>query len=308
MSERRRPPAGEPARLGFDRQFDRRRQLEVETGWVGCIELDPPRPANRLPLLVVPGWAEGHQSQRDFARVLYRQRRRALLLDFSYLRAGDGPHETHREVSDKSAALLRALAAINPGRVDVLAHSEGSLAAVYAARHRPDYFNNLVLAMPAGMIGPDSAVNLALRFLPKLVRGLSADVGVNPAAAAAINRDGLRHISQNPARAWREIRAVAAARIDQSLHELRFPGRPRPGDFAGRIGILQAAGDTVFPHHFIEGYVRFAGYHRRPNSDAYASIVSRLAGHDDLWLNPERGAVAALQLLDSLEASRRAGS
>lgn len=303
VSEQR--PAGRESDLaGFDRQFDQRRRLPVETGWIGYVGLDPPQPLARPPLLVVPGWAEGHQSQRDLARVLYRQRRRGLLLDFSGLRAGDGPRETHREVVDKSAALLRVLAATNPGPVDVLAHSEGSLAVVYAARRRPDCFNNLVLAMPAGMIGPDSALNLTLRFLPKLLRGLTRDVGVNPAVATAINRGGLRHISQNPARAWREVKAVAATMIDQSLHELRYPERPRPGDFAGRIGILQAGGDPVFPHYFIEAYVRFAGDDLRPNTDAYASIVSRTAGHDDLWLNPERGAIAALQLLDSLRQSQ----
>ena len=308
MNEQRRQPAdaAESRWAEFNRQFDQPRRLPIGVGWADYVDLRPADSAGR-PLVVVPGWSEGLDGMRDLARVFYDRQRRNLLADFSGLKPADRQREPYHEIVDKSEALIQLLTDAGVGPVDLLAHSEGVLTAAYAARHHPERFNNLVLAMPAGMIGHDSPMALTLRFLPKLLRGITRDMHDNPPMAMAINRGVVRHLRQHPSRALREVKAMAKTTIDQPLHEIRFadqqPAGPR---FAGRIGILQAGSDPVFPHHFIESQVRLEGDHPQPNTDAYASIIDKSAGHDDLWLNPQSTGVACLQMLDSLEASRLA--
>ena len=90
-----------------------------------------------------------------------------------------------------------------------------------------------------------------------------------------------------------------------------------------KIGLIQSRLDRVMPHRRIEEQVIIEGLSKsvkrrwpkkklvyeidgnqiRGNVDAYASIASRKAGHDELLIHPERAARAALTMLNQLNTN-----
>lgn len=283
----------------FDEQLNSVKSVESWGGQTEYVFIHPESSVSDTPILMASGWSEGRNAFKDSAREVYKAGRSAILVD--HARQGgrensehsvhESVDEFHDEILHKANSLLEIIEDSGIDKVDVIAHSEGALNAVVAALQRPEKFNTVILAMPAGMIGEDSVLKLAGRFAPKVGRSLTKDMFDNPRMGLAINLGGGKYISQNLAKAKLEVEAMAETAIDDALKLLKEAGI--------NIGVLQSHADTVFPANRIEENVRLDG--EFANVDSYASVVAKNAGHDELLIHPERATKAALQMIRQFE-------
>lgn len=251
-----------------------------------------------LPVLVAGGWSEGTASLRDSAEVVYKDGRSVILVDHARDgRQKDQTDNTNPETAQRAHTLLGVLDAENLKKVDVIAHSQGALDAVVAAKLHPERFNSIVLVAPAGLIGEDSVPRLVSRFVPKIIRGITKDAREikqrDPESAKRFANAGPSYIKANPMKGLREVGAIARTQIDQDLLDLREAGI--------KIAVLQSQGDRGFPANRIGKQVII--HELEGNIDAYASVAAKDAGHDDLIIHPERATQAAVDLLNSLSQS-----
>jgi pimeloyl-ACP methyl ester carboxylesterase len=210
---------------------------------------------------------------------------------------GDNP-----EVAQKANTLLKVVEQMGAEKVDVIAHSEGALNAILAAKLYPEKFRNIVLVAPAGLIGKDSVPRLSGRFMAKVARGYLVDMKEikqrDAESAERFAKSGPTYINANKAKALREVKAIAKTQIkDTDLDELREKGI--------NIGVLQSNKDYGFPQKRIgKQLIKQAAAPEQDlimSVDAYASVAAKNAGHDDLIIHPERGTRAALQMLSELD-------
>ena len=275
----------------FEQQFAAVQEVIYRHNRVEYLDLKPENWQQESPILLVGDWAMTRRSLHDTARVLYDNQRRTVMVDFKELGGGfAGKRDFYFEIADKGNFFPQILTELETARVDVLAHSEGALSATYAALYYSEFFDKLVLAMPAGMIGKDSMLRFMMRFMPQAVRVLTKDVYDNPSVGLSINRDIANHMLQNPGRAYREAQAMVNIPIDGLLADLKIKGI--------KVGVLQAHFDTVFPDYSIAANVKLEG--SEANVDAYASLITKSAGHDYLMIQPWQAARAALDMLDNL--------
>ena len=271
----------------FEEQYKNAKNIESYGGAARYLDIRPEFSNGELPILVASGWSEGRKSFHDTAKEIYSENLRVLLVD--HARNGRVPEDSsvNREIEHKANTLLGILDDTGIDKVNVIAHSEGTLNTIAAAIRKPEQFNVIILAMPAGLIGKDSVLKLAGRFVPKLARSISKDTYENPRIGTAVNVGGAAYIVKNPAKAAREVSAMANTTIDEVLGELREKGI--------KIGVLQSHSDTIFPDERIEKHIRLDGPFA--NVDSYASVVAKDAGHDDLMIHPERATRGALQMI-----------
>lgn len=279
----------------FERQFNSVQSVTSNFGLVDYVDLDPGNSVG-LPLLVLSGWAVGRHSYRDLVAWLYCRGRRVLLVDFAGLRPHPSP-DPRSETRSKTTAALSVVDKTRVGLLDIMAHSQGALVAVELTKTRPDLVNNLVLAMPSGMIGPDSAWSFGIRFSFGHSLTLLRDSKTNRAITGWIVRSACRHLRLNPSRAWRELRAIGQTTIHRDLARLRQTPNPQAGQQRG-VGILGSIGDHLTPRRRLERKVHLGG--RLQNADKYICLKTRWAGHNDLLIKPDRSGSAALQLIDDL--------
>lgn len=283
----------------FEQQFENVHTVDSWGGETTYVHIKPEHPVSEHPVLMASGWSEGRHAFKDSAKEVYNSGREAILVD--HARRGGAGHDSrpshsiftefHGEVLHKANSLLEVIEASGIDKVNVIAHSEGAINTVVAALQRPQKFNTIILAMPAGMVGKDSLSKLMGRFAPKLIRSMTKDMGENPETAKDINFGGVKYVARNPAKAIREARSMAETSIDDVLELLITDGI--------NIGVLQSNADSIYPAHRIETNVRLEGGFA--NVDAYASVAAKDAGHDDLLIHPERATNAALQMIAQFE-------
>jgi pimeloyl-ACP methyl ester carboxylesterase len=278
----------------FAEQIDGLKEVESFGGQAGYLyfKQEVPREGS-LPVLIAGGWSEGTQSLRDTAQVVFEDGREVILVDHAR-DGGPAADDTdyNPELAHKARTLLNVLDDAGAERVDVIAHSEGSLNVVLAAQTQPERFRNIVLVAPAGMIGKDTQPKLYGRFARKVVRGMLVDMREikkrDKESAERFAKSGPDYIKSNWRKGLREVGAIATGRIDGQLADLRAAGIG--------VSVLQSHADKGFPDKRIEKQVRLG-----ENVDAYASVASKRAGHDDLIIHPERTTRAALAMLSQFE-------
>ena len=283
--------------LSFEEQFADVRRYGGGRETVEYVDLRPENWSEERPIVFVGSGSASLRSLGDLGQTLYERQRRVLLVDFTESNRSRYPKEKlcsdewiYAETVNKSNLLIGVLIEAQIKKADVIAHSEGVLTAAVAAEYYGHFFDKLVLAMPAGMIGTDSISELLRRFMPKITRGLREDMRDNPKTGLAVNLGATSHAVKKPMKTYQEASGIAKTTIDKTLNSLRNQEL--------KVGILQAYEDPVFLQNRIRKNVRLEGPYA--NVDAYASLRAKNAGHDDLLINPKRSVTAALQMLDSL--------
>lgn len=281
----------------FSRQIKSTNSVESLGGQADYIYFRHETPRDgALPVLVASGWSEGTESLRDTAQEIFNDGREVIVMDHAR-RGGIKASDTdfHREITHKATTLLNILDDAALEKVDVIAHSEGALNTVLAASWQPERFRNIILVAPAGMIGGDTVPRLVGRFASKLkydlVKGIPELKARDPKSAKRYMANPPKYFISNPAKALREVGAIAHTQIDRQLPDLRDAGI--------RIGVLQSHSDRGFPDGRIQEQVILDD--KAGNMDAYASVAASDAGHDDIIIHPERTTRAALGMLAGFE-------
>jgi pimeloyl-ACP methyl ester carboxylesterase len=146
-------------------------RLRTSGGVAVGVEILPRARRDPVPLVFLPGWG---QTARTYALPLrtFAARGRYVVSMFQPARGRPivGQSDLPPEEVRKAQGVIGVLARLRQERVDLVAHSEGALAAVIATALYPQRVRNLVLVDPAGLIVRDRWYRLAGRFGQMIVQ------------------------------------------------------------------------------------------------------------------------------------------
>ncbi|MDB5237957.1 MAG: hypothetical protein JWM46_227 [Candidatus Kaiserbacteria bacterium] len=138
------------------------------------IDIQPESPSTRPLTLVAPGFNASIHTNSPMLEMLADNDRRVLSLNQPREASEIGNLSLNewekiasfpRSELQKASNLLELLDKKDVSeKVNVLAFSEGALNTLLAAYLRPEKFNSIVLSAPAGLIGSDNLISLALRY------------------------------------------------------------------------------------------------------------------------------------------------
>ena len=287
----------------FEELFKEVSEIKYEGATVEYVDLNPERYwDDYLPIVLVGGWATTLENLRDFAEEIHLVGRRVIVLDYTKSAISDKTARfesgMNREVSRKAEGLIEVVGRIGLERSDIIAISEGALVASMAAKFIPGYFRNLALLTPAGMIGRDGPWRpggLAWRYF---VLNAFENRRIRKESMAEILPEydmDTSHTTKDWRKYYKEGREIAHSRIDDLLKDLRQ-------DNIG-IGILQAHKDVIFPNERMKEQIRIEG--QEANADSWSVIAAKQAGHHYALTHPNEIAVAALHILDDLQAGEQ---
>lgn len=256
------------------------------------------RPENEkeTPVFLLKGWGLTARSLRGVLQGLYVGGRRALAInnpngiDSTEFEA---PDEIKKVELEKVAALFAAMDAKKIEQTDIVAHSEGCLQAVYAAMLRPKKVRNLVLIDPAGMIGQDSRLALAIRTFKddRAARKFANEGKYGNADLAKANMEyGAKGMTKVVKENFKEMMidatgAITKSDIIESLKYLRAEGV--------KISIIHAVDDELFPMKMLLGNAS------KDMADGFYSIKGT---HNQVGLYEGKNLDLVNGALDNLEA------
>lgn len=276
----------------FSGQFKHRERIPSFAGQVEYVDLTPPELSDNIPVLLVEGWGETIETHKRSLETIFNANRRAIAVNFprhgGTRLVGSAPEVEMKKATALEAAMLKT----ESKKLDIIAHSEGAISTIVAASTYPDKVRNIVFVDPAGLIGKDHFFKLGARFslmlskdAVKLIRGR----GPRKEMVVAAN-EATKYFAKNPVRAIREVNAISAADIYESLENLRQMGIG--------VSVIHGVDDTVFP---MKRVLKTAGEKGGMDTIGFYSVKG---DHREISVHPEKYTALAVNALENL-ASRR---
>lgn len=234
MNEKEPKPSPEDNEI-FEEQFNNPVIKEIYGGELEVYDIIPEELKTNIPTIVAPGWSANAELFKDNMRELSKRGRRSL--SFGNYHGVKTNQETPLDIPNvewrKIAALMGTIESKKIEKADVIAHSEGAIYTLLAAKMYPEKFRNIVLVNPAGFIEGDSALKLTARF--------SLDVGKQYLRAAlngnayspALGRVGRARTKQMGSQAGIRLPPIAQA-VKHLGPEPTFKQSATAGQHAGR--------------------------------------------------------------------------
>lgn len=270
----------------LEEQYNNSETVELYGGKLHVVDVQPEQQKSEIPVFVAPGWAANAEVFKDNILGCATEGRRTLSLqNFHGIKAeniDDYPNAELRKV----AALIKTLDEKQIEKTDVIAHSEGALYTIIAAKLYPDRFRNIVLVAPAGMIGKDTVTRLGVGFSHDVTRQM-----VNGVIDGEIRRPMLRAfresgkaVASGPLESVKQVFAIADAEIHNWLKELKDQGIG--------IAIIHGVDDKAFPMERMQAVAK---------SEQMHGFYSVKGGHNDIYLKPKEFTALAENALSGLE-------
>jgi pimeloyl-ACP methyl ester carboxylesterase len=143
--------------------------------------------------------------------------------------------------SQKAGIILAILKILDIEKVNVVAHSEGAINTVIAARMTPLLFNDILLVGPGGLVENEGFLELASRFIGNLVQG-----GIRAFTDSMARKDliraeveTLKYFLMNPVMGLLEGSAISRTHLQDFLIDLHNNNIS--------VGVIHGSGDIVFP-------------------------------------------------------------
>ena len=272
------------------------------------IDINPEEKKSDMSVLVAPGWGKMvSQVKENLLQVLADDGgRRVLATDYPRemrLDTANLPEEVPAQELQKAAALLELLEEKEIKKTDAIGHSEGGLYLPIAAVLEPEKFRNLVLVNPAGMIGQDSLLGLAYRFMIK-----EGSKSTLPKAAEKGERVKafLDYAIKHPVMSLKEVKQISQADIYDLLKFLKEQGI--------HIAVVATNSDDVFTMERIQEQ-----YHKEKEAgtikdytEIFDGFYSTLGTHGEAIghgeeLEPQQLPRALVHILEVLEKKSETG-
>jgi pimeloyl-ACP methyl ester carboxylesterase len=198
-----------------------------------------------LPIMFCPGWIQNSESQKRNLRTMYKEGCRMILPDSLHgiptkeLEKNGSTKGMAKAELRKAAMLLATLNERSVDQVDAIAHSEGAINLVMAALLAPERFRNIVLIDPAGMIGKDNLIGLAVRSQRENTQLAQAR---KAGAKFEYDFEGVSddpYFKGTPIKTLKEVIAIANSNIQGMLAALRAKGIG--------VTVINGAEDLQFP-------------------------------------------------------------
>ena len=283
-------------------QFDSPEKLDLYEGeTLSLRDIQPEKLKTETPVLFLKGWGTTPDNYRDNIVGLAEKGRRILAVDNIYGISAEqieGAKEARELVPnelmlDKVAATLKVFEAKEGlDQVDVVAHSEGAIHAIFAALLRPERFRNLVLVDPAGMVGGNNreqsikgaTLDVALQVGRMYKLGGMLDSAQRMSASVGLKKA----VISGPKKIWDSIGVISKTQIHELLGILRERGI--------RISIVHGVDDKFFSMDDVQKMTKGG------KVDGFYSTNST---HYGISLDPKVFNTLIDSSLDSLEALRQ---
>lgn len=264
-------------------------------------DIQPEQLKTEVPTVWMKGWGTTSDSYKDNILGLAERGRRVLAVDNVYGVEGAEAEEVDAQKAkelgleglmlDKVIAYLKMLD-MKEGldKVDVVAHSEGAIHAIYAAMLRPDRFRSLVLVDPAGMVGEDN--------WKRLISGAAIDVmhlqGLN-----LLKREGIGGMVKKSAKASKELFKSVKAGYKEAGESIGIISKTKIHEL---LEMVRAQGIKVSIVHGVDDkFFNMEDVQEMTEKGMIDGFYSTKGTHNEVYLNPRPYTTLIDQGLDSLE-------
>lgn len=275
----------------FEEQFALREQLQVAGGTAEVVDLNPSNLKSNVPVVFVEAWACPMEVYKPGLELLYNEGRRVVTFD--HPRRG-GTEEFETEEDRKAANIRDVVDQKGIEKFDAITHSNGGSNMIKYAIAHPERVRNIIMVAPSGLIGDDSILPMAGRYM-KQFTGRTESMNRRFPNVAQTEKDipltalkeGSKYVASNPIRAAKEIYDVNNVRIQDMLKELHDKG-------VGII-IMSSVDDPLYPMDRMQKMVK---------ANMIDGFVSMVGGHGALGDDPAHFMAAAETQLTALEKKK----
>ncbi|MDP3696795.1 MAG: alpha/beta hydrolase [Candidatus Taylorbacteria bacterium] len=281
-------------------QFEQSEKLHLHEGeTLSFRDVQPEKIKTQIPVLFLKAWGTTTENYKDNIIGLAEKGRRVLAINNIYGISAEhleNIKEARELIPDelllsKVAATLKVFE-VKEGfdQIDVVAHSEGAIHAIFAALLRPEKFRNLLLVDPAGMVGEDNrsrVIKGGILDIARQVARLYKREGII-STAKKVARDAMsfaKAIVAGPKKTWDSIGTISKTQIHERLEVLN--------DLGVKISIIHGTDDRLYSLDDVQKLTKSGTVH---------GFYSTETTHNEIFLNPKPFNTLIESSLSSLEA------
>ena len=258
----------------FQSQFNNVNTVSINGKQIRFVDVAPQILKSTTPIFIAPGWGETPRTFKSLMRLLYENGFRVISVyhprhDLKLITRSN----ISRVESQKAEIIIDILNKQQIEKVDMVAHSEGTVNSVIAAYLKPSLFRQLILVGPGGLVEKQSFPGLIGRFLINMFQdgGISMLWNKNEFIDFfQSTMDVLKYFLSNPMLGLLEGSAISHSHIQESLvrlHEINIP-----------ITIVCGTKDIVFPRNKMNSLSTFS----------WLDVRDMPGSHDDIFISPQR--------------------
>ncbi|MFA7244649.1 MAG: alpha/beta hydrolase [Candidatus Magasanikbacteria bacterium] len=292
--------------LGLHEQFRHPKKIETVDGPLMIHEIIPEND-REIPVFISSGFTQGADTIEPIAVGLADKGDRRVIFP-------DLPHGNPSSVRDrelwneseyhhgKAMTIIKTLEEIDISKTDIVGHSEGCISIIFAAALYPEKFRNIVLVNPAGLIGKDSLLATAKRFLKNL--RVSAEQVKQDQAVAEVSklgkpeRDG--NFKKDLKKTYNSAKSITMTELEEIMAIVVSKGI--------KISIIHTEDDNIFPLERVKAmndrYAKKNSFDKDfdPEKEKLVDHFYTVSGiHNDFYLKPEVSTTNITKALDTMD-------
>ena len=251
----------------FDKQFRKRRSMEVGSKSVDYLLICPPpdRVTSDVPLIIAPGFTENPDLLKKMLKKEYDDGRSVFTLSYPRQKLdteSNGLPQAQDQKIEVTLALINQARRFNPdnpdeerksqGKVDIAGRSDGGVNAALSAVKRPEWIDTLTL-IDTKLTASENPLSLTERFFEH-AKLEGKEIFKHPLKQTYLVHgieQAFNYVARHPSQSIQEIAALAHTDIRRELPSLREKGVLIYG--------IHGSGDSIFPMRDLQKGVAEAG-------------------------------------------------
>lgn len=257
----------------LDLQLKNPQKIDFEGHTIHFVDIAPTHLKNHIPIFIAPGWGETPQTFRDLIQLLVDAGFRVISV--THLRQ-DLKLITKKNISklefQKAEIILKILELLNIKKVNTIAHSEGAINAVIAARLESVRFKNVILVGPGGLVENEPFSELVVRFVGNFIQtGFNAfnDLSVRARLLRSCT-ETFKYFLTNPVMSLLEGSSISNTHLQGFLGDIHSHGIA--------ITVIEGTEDFVFPLKKMQGLKNLH----------WIDFQTMSGDHNDLYAHPQK--------------------
>lgn len=265
-----------PKKMSFETK-----EIRFEEESLKYIDAEPDDPKSENPVFFAPGWGENHRTMNNSLGAMFGKERRVVSLEHLSIETLEvkKPEETmelERSEVRKAAEIEAVIDNLGDfPKLDLIAHSEGAINATIFTLLNPNRVRSLFLLNPAGLIGKETFLELALRYAKNIGFGFFKEALINNESRPTLTKaaiEATRYVGKNTSRAIEDAVAISQSEITDILKEIKSRGT--------KIYIIHSVDDKVFPMDMVQKELA----RERDIVDGFYSVRGN---HEDMYTKPD---------------------
>ncbi len=227
-----------------------------------------------MKILIIPGWCEPAKVSIGLAEELAKFGYQVFVIDYANLNTPVATKECGVDSTFPITEQARACAVVEflkvknaESRTYIVAHSQGAVAAMLAAKAHPNRIKNIILVAPAGII-TSNLVSIILQYLKSFFAQLKYVLNLDIYLGKRYFEEVWQYAWRNPIQLARDAYGVSKSNIVPLVKKSRDQGLD--------VAIIYTNSDRIFPP---EKMYQYAG--------SLCPTHELRGNHDELFFNPK---------------------